>query len=144
MKIKTQFLFISLFVLFLTTACNSPTSGKPQGEAVSALTQDEATAIVNNAMEGYIEGDYTAWSRDWSTAMKSAIPEANFLAFREQLTGQVGRLVSIGPVEISSGVNEGFVRWSTLCNFEKGQVRFSFGFANDGKMIEGVFQEVVQ
>ena len=144
MKTKLNTLFVLLIIAVLTAACGSPANRAPQGEAVSTLTQEEATAIVENAMQGYKDGDYTAWSRDWSDTMKGAIPEADFLTFREQLSGQVGQLFSVGPVEILPGVDEGFVRWSTLCTFEKGQVRFSFGFTNDGKLIEGVFPEAVQ
>ena len=141
MKSKFTTLFVLLVVAVLASACGS---SAPQGEAVSALTKEEATAVIENAMLGFKDGDYAVWSQDWSETMKGGVNESAFLAFREQVTSQVGQFVSIESVEIQPGMEKGFVRWVALCNFEKGQVKVTFGFLNDGRQIEGVFPEIVK
>jgi len=141
MKTKFTALFVLLVVAVLASACGS---SAPQGEAVSALTQDEAASLIENAMQGFKDGDYAVWSRDWSDAMKSGVNESAFLASREQVTSQVGQFVSIESVEIQPGMKKGYVRWVALCNFEKGKVNFIFGFLNEGTQVEGVFPEAVK
>ena len=85
MKTKLTTLFVVLIVAVLASACGG---SAPEGEATSVLSQEEATAIVENAMQGLADGDYAAWSRDWSDTMKSAIPEKAFLDYRSQVTAQ--------------------------------------------------------
>lgn len=102
------------------------------------------TAIVENAMQGLADGDYVAWSRDWSETMKSAIPEKTFLDYRSQVTAQYGRFVSIESVTVEPGRKQGYVRWAAVCNFENGRIKFNFSFENDGRLIEGVSPEAMQ
>lgn len=141
MKTKFTTLFVLLLVAVMASACGT---SAPQGTAVSVLSQNEATAILENAMLGFQKGDYAAWSRDWSSAMKDAIREKAFLEFREQVTAQHGQFVSIQLVEIQPGAKEGYVRWVATCDFEKGQIKMNFSFLNDGVEVEGVFPEVVE
>jgi hypothetical protein len=141
MKTKPTTLFVLLLVVVLASACGGST---PQGEAVSVLSQEEATAIVENAMQGLADGDYTAWSRDWSDTMKSAIPEKAFLDYRSQVTAQYGQFVSIESVTVEPGKKQGYVRWAAVCNFENGRIKFNFSFENDGRLIEGVLPEAMQ
>jgi hypothetical protein len=141
MKTKLTTLFVLLLVALLASACGG---SAPQGEAVSVLSQEEAAAIVENAMQGLADGDYTAWSRDWSDTMKSAIPEKAFLDYRSQVTAQYGQFVSIESVTVEPGRKQGYVRWAAICNFENGRIKFNFSFENDGRLIEGVSPEAVQ
>lgn len=141
MKTKLTTLFVLLIITVLASACGGSAA---EGEAVSVLTQEEATEIAENAMQGLANGDYAAWSRDWSDTMKGAIPEKAFLDFRKQVTGQYGQFVSIESVIMEPGKKQGYVRWAALCNFENGKVKFNFSFENDGRLIEGVLPEAVQ
>lgn len=141
MKTKLTTLFVLLIVAVLASACGG---SAPEGEAVSVLSQEEATAIVENAMQGLADGDYAAWSRDWSDTMKSAIPEEAFLEYRSQVTAQYGQFVSIESVTVEPGKKQGYVRWAAVCNFENGRIKFNFSFENDGRLIEGVLPEAVQ
>lgn len=141
MKTKLTTLFVLLIVAVLASACGG---SAPEGEAVSVLSQEEATAIVENAMQGLADGDYAAWSRDWSEAMKSAIPEKAFLDYRSQLTAQYGQFVSVESVTVEPAKKQGYVRWAAVCNFENGRVKFNFTFANDGRLIEGILPEEVK
>jgi hypothetical protein len=141
MKTKLATLFVLLTVAVLASACGGTA---PQGEAVSILSQEEATEIVENAMQGLADGDYATWSRDWSDTMKNAIPEKAFLDYRSQLTAQYGQFVSIESVTIEPGKTQGYVRWAAVCNFENGKVKFNFSFENAGRLIEGVLPEDVK
>lgn len=141
MKTKLTTLFVLLIVAMLASACGG---SAPEGEAVSILSQEEATAIVENAMQGLADGDYAAWSRDWSDTMKSAIPEKAFLDYRSQVTAQYGQFASIESVTVEPGKKQGYIRWAAICNFENGRIKFNFSFENDGRLIEGVLPEAVQ
>lgn len=136
-------LTIVVVVLAACTALNRQESASPQGSLNSALTVEEATEMAENAMTGFAEGNYAIWSRDWTEAMKSAIKESDFLSYREQVLADYGTYQSIASIEKQPGVNKGYVRWSVVANFEKGQMRFNFGFKEDGKLIEGIFPEAV-
>jgi hypothetical protein len=76
----------TIFIVpLLLTACSS--ASEP---IESPVTEDEATEMAESALQAFNESDYTAWSQDWSDAMKSAIDEDAFLAFRDQYHGQLG------------------------------------------------------
>jgi hypothetical protein len=137
---------IVLFIIVVMAGCtvmNRQASNTSQDSVNSALTVEQATEIAENAMRGFKEGNYAVWSRDWTDAMKGAIKEGDFLSFREQVIANYGEYRSIASIEVLPGVNKGYVRWSVIANFEKGQLRFNFGFKEDGKLIEGVFSEAV-
>lgn len=142
MKTRLSTVFVLLIVAVLVSACG--TSNASQGEPVSILSQKEATEILENAMQGFQRGDYAAWSRDWSYAMKNAIREDAFLDFREQVTAQYGQFVSIRSIEIRPGAKAGYVRWVATCDFEKAQIMMNFSFLNDGVEVDGVFPELVE
>jgi hypothetical protein len=136
-------LTVVVVVVAACAALNSQDAASSQGSLNSALTVEEATEMVENAMTGFAEGNYAAWSRDWTDAMKGAVKESDFLSYREQVIANYGVYQSIAGIEKQPGVNEGYVRWSAIANFEKGQIRFNFGFKEDGKLIEGVFPEAI-
>jgi hypothetical protein len=139
----TIVLTIAVVVITACAALNREDAGSPQGRLNSALTVEEATEMAENAMTGFAEGNYAAWSRDWTEAMKSAVKERNFLSYREQVIADYGAYQSIASIEKQPGANEGYVRWSIVATFEKGQIRFNFGFKEDGKLIEGIFPEAI-
>jgi hypothetical protein len=107
----------------------------------SALTEAQARALADGALQGFAAGDYARWSRDWSDAMKASIGESAFLAFREQATSAYGRFLSISDVQLAAGKDRGYVRWNVTTVFERGRLRFGFAFQADGTTVEGVFPE---
>jgi hypothetical protein len=147
-RLDMKWLAIAVLLLMVagcTTAPAGQTATASSTEPVtSTLSEEQATGIAENALQAYNAGDYAAWSRDWSDTMKGAIKEANFLSFREQLMESHGRYQSIASMELMPGQNPGFVRWVAIANFERGQVRFGFGFPENGSQIEGVFPEPIE
>lgn len=124
-------------VLVTAVACGGR-SGAEQ-PLTSALTQDQAAALAENAMQGFAAGDYDAWSRDWSAAMRGAVSEDAFLAYRQQVLDAIGAYQGVESVTIAPSNTAGYVRWVAVVTFEKGKMEFAFSFRQDGRQIEGVF-----
>ncbi len=136
---RNRLLSWTLLLVFAVAvvACSSPnTAGQPP---VSVLSQEEAAAMTEAAMQGFARADYAAWSRDWSPAMQTAIGEAAFLAYQEEVSGTMGAFRSIENVTIAPSPTEGYVRWVVVADFENGQMEFAFSFRQDGRLIEGIF-----
>ena len=132
-----QGLFVGLLLLFLV-ACGGET--QPTG---SALSEEQVQAIGAAAMTGFASGDYSAYTEHWSADMKTAIKEADFLAFREQVIQQYGDFQSITQVEQVQAQNPGVTRWAFTCAFAKGTLQFAFIFADGGDEIIGAFADEV-
>jgi hypothetical protein len=144
MKIKFATLFVVLVATVFVTACGTPASEAPQGESVSALTQEEATSMIDNALQAINTGDYATWSHDWDNDMRAAINDAAFQEYRNQVVTQYGQYISLASVEIQPGLQKGNVRWVAIADFEKGKIKFTFGFPNEGRLIKGIFPESVE
>jgi hypothetical protein len=93
MKTKLTTLFVLLSVAVFIAACGGANDA-PQGEAISALTQEEATALIDSALQAFNSGDYGTWSRDWDDAMKAAINDKTFQDYRGQVVAQYGQYLS--------------------------------------------------
>jgi hypothetical protein len=132
----TRFAAIALAVAALTACGPAPVT--------SALDEGAARSLVEHALGGLEAGDYAAWSRDWSPAMKAGIGADAFLAYRSQLTEAVGRYLGLESLELVKGQTRGYVRWNAVAQFEGGRVRFGFGFSERGTLVEGVFPELLQ
>jgi len=142
MKTKFTMLFVLFAVGILVSACG----GAPaeDGKVTSVLTETEAAAIAENALNGLNSGDYAAWSHDWDDSMKSAINEEAFLQYREQVLSQVGPYQSVLSVEMTPSKNADSVRWVFTCQFEKAKVRLIMAFPQDGKLANTVLTEPAQ
>lgn len=143
MKIKLITLFVLWAAAVLASACGSAAEA-PQGAAESVFTREEAASVIENALQAINTGDYAAWSRDWDKDMKAAINDAAFQEYRSQVVSQYGKYVSLESVEMQPGLQKGNVRWVAIAEFEKGKIKFSFGFPNDGRLVNGVFPEAVE
>ncbi len=143
MKTKLTAVFVLLILAVIASACGGA-GNAPKGEAVSILSQQEATEMIGSALQAFNTGDYAAWSRDWDDAMKAMIDEKGFQEYRSQVLATYGQYVSLESVEIQPGANKGYVRWVAIANFEKGKIKFGFGFLNDGRKITGILPEAVK
>lgn len=142
MKTKLTTLFVLMLVALLAAACGGAPADA--GEVTSALTEAEATAIAENALNGFNAGDYAAWSRDWDNDLKSAINEEAFLQYREQALAQAGQYQTILSVEMAPSTRADSVRWVFTCQFEKAKVRFIMAFPQDGKLANTVMTEAAE
>ncbi len=127
-------LFLALSIL---AACAQSSAAVP-----SPVTEEQAIEMAERALEGFNDGNYAAWSGDWSPEMKAAIDEASFLSFREQAHALLGDYVEIAGVTGAAGSAAGTVRWTFDIQFERGPYRMWFGFKEGSPLIEGVtFEE---
>ena len=143
MKTKLNPLFVLLLVAILAFACGNASS-VPQGKAVSVLTQEEASTMIDSALQAINSGDYAAWSQDWADDMKAAIPDPDFQEYRQQVIAQYGQYIALESIKIGPGQNVDRVRWIVVANFEKGKIKYSFSFLPDGRQVKGIFPEAME
>lgn len=110
------------------------------GPQAVTVDSDAATAIASSAFEGFDADDYAGWTRHWSDAMRTAIPEEAFRAWRATVVERLGQFVSLGTPVLTSR-QTGTYRWSFPVTFDRGSATVGFGFAQDGNKVEGVFVE---
>jgi len=116
--------------------------GGSSDPVASPISEDQAIEMAENALQAFNDGDYAAWSRDWSETMKSAIDEEAFLAFRDQFHAQLGDYTAVTNVTGAQGSDRGTYRWTYDIQFENGAYRMWFGFKGESPLIEGVsFEE---
>jgi hypothetical protein len=143
MKTKLTTLFVFLIVAVIATACGSAPADAPQGKAESVLSQDEASTLIDSALQALNTGDYAVWSRDWADDMKAAIKDSDFQEYRSQVVTQYGEYLALESIEIQPGSQVDRVRWIVVANFEKGKIKYIFSFLPNGKQVKGIFPEAV-
>lgn len=143
MKTKLSVLFVLAIAIMLVSACGIAPAGTPQRKAESVLSPDEASALIDNALQALNTGDYATWSRDWADDMKAAIKDSDFQEYRQQINTQYGQYHTLESIEIQPGQNADRVRWVVIANFEKGKIKYTFSFMPDGKEVKGIFPEAV-
>ena len=121
----------ALILAVVLVACSSPT-------ATSPVSEQEARMMAEKMLTAYNDGDYAAWSADWSQTMKNAIDEAAFAAFREQMMASAGRYEEIESADSRPGNNRGVWRWEFTTRFAGGSYEFMIAFAEGSALIEGV------
>ncbi len=141
---RISYVITSMLLLLGVAACGPSANIRGADQAVrSKLTEAQATAIAENALQALNAGDYAAYSRDWSAAMKAGIKESDFRSWRQQVLSTDGKYQRIEQVKLLPGKTSGYVRWQFVCRFEKAQVSYTLGFTQAGEQVEGVFLEPV-
>jgi hypothetical protein len=142
MKTKLTTLFVLVIVAASIAACGAPSA--PQGKAESVMGQDEASTLIDSALQALNSGDYKVWSRDWADDMKAAIKDADFQEYRNQVVAQNGQYLALESIEIQPGSQADRVRWVVVADFEKGKIKYTFSFLPEGKQVKGIFPEAVE
>lgn len=142
MKTRLTHLIILWIFTLIAAACGSP-ANPSERTAESVLGQEEASALIDSALQALNSGDYAAWSRDWADDMKAAIQDADFQNYRQQVIAQYGQYLALESIEIQPGTSADRVRWVVVANFEKGRIRYAFSFLPDGRQVKGIFPEAV-
>lgn len=137
---RVRRLAIGLTMVVLLSAVGA--CGEAATPIDSPVTEEQVTEMADNALKAFNTGDYAAWSRDWSVAMKAAIDEDAFNAFRDQFHATLGDYRGITAVTGSEGSAAGTYRWTFEVEFENAPYRMWFGFKEGSPQIEGVnFEE---
>ena len=135
---------IALAGLGLAASACGAAAPAAAGPVTSTLTEAQAREAGENAFQALNSGDYAAWSRDWSAAMKAAISEQDFLAWREQVVQSQGQYQAITALELQPGLDERYFRWVYTLQFEQGSGRITLSFLKEDNRIVGVFPETAQ
>jgi len=144
MKTRLTTLFVLLIAAMIAAACGSAPAEVPQGKAQSVLSQEEASTLINSALEALNTGDYATWSQDWADDMKVAIKDKDFQSYRDQVVAQYGPYIALESIEIQPGINADRVRWVVVADFERGKIKYTFSFLPDGREVKGIFPEALE
>jgi hypothetical protein len=129
-------LVVALLLGTLAACSTAPTASVPP-PANPAVDEAEATEMARSALEGYNAGDYARWTRDWSPAMKAAIPEAAWRDGLDEAYATLGRYVSIDGVELVS-FEPGTYGYTFTVTFERKVATVRFAFVGDSPLVDGV------
>jgi hypothetical protein len=123
---------------FVLVSCGGG-DGESSGPTATPNEQ-QARTIAENMLTAYNSGDYGAFSRDWSSAMKLVIGEDEFREYRDKtlpLTGQYVKLTSLTPTGDQD--NEGHLHYDIQAEFEKRDaVLFTMTLSSDNAEVEGI------
>lgn len=131
---------VALAVLAAVLACGcmgqeTVISGE---EATEVLAY--ADPIAENLMQGFNEGNYTVYSRDFSPEMKQALDEAAFEQNREQVTSRIGLYESRSdPVVTETGE---YIAVTYMAAFEQEDgvaLRFVFQKGDESHRLHGLW-----
>jgi hypothetical protein len=104
-----------------------------------AQNTDQARAMAENILTAYNSGDYDAFTRDLSSAMKLVIREDRFRGFRDKNLPVTGRFVKLVSVTPTGGESDRHPSYDVQAEFEKrGTVLLTMTLSSDNKKVEGL------
>jgi hypothetical protein len=128
-KIMKYSLTILLAVCILLTGCATP---KP-----SALSDEQVVQVADNLLKSIDIGDYQAFSRDFSDAMKAAFPESSFSDMQALLQKASGKYASCGQPSLLN--SQGYAVYRLICKYELEDVVVTISIKVDGDKVDGLF-----
>lgn len=131
---------ISMGLVLFAAVLGGCAESRPE-EVRSALDGDAAWTLAENALVGFNDGDYDAWTHAWSDDMKAGIDRPAFLDIRDVVLEVSGEWQTIDDQALVGGDHRGTVRWTFDTTFEKEPVVVWFAFEEDGTEVIGVMFE---
>jgi Protein of unknown function (DUF3887) len=129
---KTRFSLITSLLLILSILATGCGPANP-----ADLTNDEIIAITKNILTALDNGNYAAFSRDFSDEMKNALPEDQFNKLGDMLHKFSGKFISTGNLSLSN--NQDFALYQIICKYEHEDVVVTIVFRIKGKLVEGLY-----
>jgi Protein of unknown function (DUF3887) len=139
--IRSVLVLAALALSTLIAGCGSSTAEYDAEPTSVAVNEQEASAMAEDLLAGFNAGEYAAFSRDWSPALKDGITEPGFVAFRDELMSTNGTFVSISDVTLTEADTPGHVKYVFATEFDNGPVTLTITLKRDQEQIEGVFME---
>jgi hypothetical protein len=91
--------------------------------------------IAENMLDAYKAGDYDAFSRDWSSAMKLVIGEDAFRDFGDEALPVTGRFVKLTSVTLVTGEDDRHPSFDVEAEFENREaVLFMMTLSSENKV----------
>lgn len=133
-----QFRRITLIlVLLVSLTLTALAACGPQ--ATAAVSEAYVTALAEEKMQALNDGDYTAFTADFSDVLAGAIPESDFQDLRQTILEASGRFESVTGLRIANARAPGYVSYIVTCQFEEEEVLLTLVYAIDGEQVEGIF-----
>jgi hypothetical protein len=129
-KTPTSLLTLALVAVLLLTGCAAP---KP-----ASLSNEQVVGVMVNILEAINAGDYPGFSRDFSPAMLTSIPEVQFTDLKTMLQNVSGKYVSCNTTPQLSN-SQGYAVYRLSCNFELEPVIVTVTIKTGGTQVEGLF-----
>jgi hypothetical protein len=108
-------------------------------QATAAVSEAYVTTLAEEKMQALNNGDYAAFTADFSEVLAGAIPETNFQDLRETILGASGRFESVTGLRLTNARTSGYVNYIVTCQFEEEEVLLTLVYAVDGEQVEGIF-----
>ncbi len=119
-------------VIVLSAGCIS--AGVPPQPAI-----DAANVTVDRMLNAVNDGDYAAFTQNFSAPMKSAVGQDRFNLIKNNMTELYGKYVSRAPAPAAS-IYQGYDRFIYDCQFEKSKVTITLVMnPTDVWAVEGFF-----
>lgn len=138
---RSQIPLLAVLVVFaavLACGCMGQETVVSGEEAAEVLVY--ADPIADNLMQGFNEGNYTVYSRDFSPEMRQALDEAAFVQNRDDVTSRIGLYESRGdPVVTEIGE---FVAVTYQATFEREDgvaLRLVFKMGDESHQLYGLW-----
>lgn len=138
-KRSVLLLAAALVILFGLAACGTTPAvvTVPAVETIVPLTEQQVSTIVENMLSGYNNGDYAAFSRDLSPALKLVITEERFQTFVNESKATLGQFQSLTSV-VQGDTGNTSSDWVVTAQFEKSTLEFKVTFDKATGQIEGM------
>jgi hypothetical protein len=127
---KTTTLITLLIVTgLLLTGCQPP---KP-----ASLSNDQVAQAVDHVLSAVNTRDYPGFIRDFSDAMKTAFPQAQFTSLHNTMQNASGNYASCGQPALTN--NQGYAIYRLNCKFNTENVMVTVTYQIAGDKIQGLF-----
>ncbi len=108
-------------------------------QATAVVSEAYVTTLAEEKMQALNNGDYAAFTADFSEVLVNAISEENFKDVRETILGASGRFESVTGLRLANARAAGYVNYIVTCQFAEEEVLLTLVYAVDGEQVEGIF-----
>ncbi len=124
-------LTLVLVVTIFLTGCQA---AKP-----ASLSDDQVVQAIDNILKAINSADYLGFSKDFSSDLKTAIPEEEFIGLVVVLQKASGKYVSCPAAAPEISNSEGFAVYRLNCKFDLENVIVQLTYKIGGDQVEGLF-----
>jgi hypothetical protein len=137
---QKNLLFVILAAMFAVVACGCLNVELPVSEEEQAQVVAFANPITDNLLQGFNQGNYTMYSRDFSSEMKQALDVTDFEQNRALIISKIGLPVSRGEPVVTQIGEYLAVNYKSDFEHEQGvDVRVVFKKGDESHQIYGLW-----
>jgi hypothetical protein len=130
-NVPTTLFTLVLVATIILTGC--------QAAKRSSLTDDQVVQAIDNILKAINSADYLGFSKDFSSDLKIAIPEEEFIGLVVVLQKASGKYVSCPTAAPELSNTEDFAVYRLNCKFDLENVIVQLTYKIGGSQLEGLF-----